>query len=314
MILNPQVTIAMFDPHLLGGLPLQASVSKKLFSVLVNGLIFGSIFALTAVGLTLVFGILDVPNFAQGEFASLAGYGTIVLVGATGIGLVPSIVIAVAVTFVAGMAMERVVIAPLYGDDDFLLKTFFISFGVLIGFEQLLRQWFGSDFYQIHAPDFGLWHVFGTPLTGMHFVVSLAAIGLIYGLYLFTHRTRLGLAMRAVSDDREGALVSGIDIGRVNMLTFGIGALLTGFTGVLYAIMFPISPNTGLELTSFAFVIVVIGGVGSFSGTVIASLLIGLVDNFTAVFVGSRFRLFVIFLILLVVLVFNPTGLRGESV
>lgn len=294
-------------------LPLQSGVTGQLVSVLVNGLIFGSIFALTAVGLTLVFGILDVPNFAQGEFASFAGYGTIVLATATGVGLVPSIAVVLVLTFLVGMVMERLVIAPLYGDDDFLLKTFFVSFGVLIGFEQLLRQQFGSDFYQISAPNFGVIRVYGVPLTGMHLIVSVAAVLLIAGLYLFTHRTRLGLSMRAVANDRAGAEVSGINLDRVNTLTFGVGALLTGFTGVLYAIMFPISPSTGVELTAFAFVIVVIGGVGSFSGTVIASLIIGLVDNFTAVFIGSRFRFFVIFLILLLILVFNPTGLRGES-
>lgn len=291
----------------------QTVTVSKLVQVLINGFIYGGIFALTAVGLTLIFGILDVPNFAQGEFATFAGYLTILLTTTVGLGLVPTIICALAATFLAGVAMERTLIRPLYGDDDFLLKSFFVSFGVVLAFEQILIQQFGSGFYRISAPDFGTYYLFGTSVTGIQIIVSVVSIAIILGLYLFTRRTYLGLAMRAVADERSGALVSGIDIDRVNTFTFGIGALLTGFTGILYGIMFPLSPSTGVNLTAFAFVIVVVGGVGSFGGTIIASLLIGIVDNFTAVFIGSEYRFFVIFFILLLVLVVYPEGIRGGS-
>ncbi|MGQ4556584.1 ABC transporter permease subunit [Halobellus sp. GM3] len=293
---------------------LQSLPVRQLLSVLINGFIFGGIFALTALGLTLIFGILDVPNFAQGEFAMFAGYLTVLLSTTVGLGLVPTIVIALVLTFVVGVAMERTVIAPLYGDDEFLLKSFFVSFGVVIAFEQILIRQFGSGFYRISAPELGTFYAFGTPVTGIQLIVAVAAILILLGLYVFTRHTYLGLAMRAVADDRAGSQVTGIDIDRVNTITFGIGALLTGVTGILYGIMFPLSPTTGVSLTAFAFVIVVVGGVGSFGGTIVASLLIGIVDNFTAVFIGSEYRFFVIFLILLLVLVIYPEGLKGDSI
>jgi branched-chain amino acid transport system permease protein len=291
----------------------QAVSVQQLISVLINGFIFGGIFALTALGLTLIFGILDVPNFAQGEFATFAGYLTILLGTTAGLGLIPAIAIVLVLTFVAGVTMERTLISPLYGDDDFLLKSFFVSFGVVIAFEQILIQQFGSGFYRISAPDFGTYYLAGTSITGIQVVVAVAAILILLGLYVFTRYTYLGLAMRAVADDRAGAQVTGIDIDRVNTITFGIGALLTGITGILYGIMFPLSPTTGVNLTAFAFVIVVVGGVGSFTGTIVASLLIGVIDNITAVFIGSQYRFFVIFLILLLVLVIYPEGLKGDS-
>lgn len=287
------------------------TLTQQILTATINGLIFGGIFALTAVGLTLIFGILDVPNFAQGEFAAFAGYLAIALTGTLGLG--PAAVLAIAATFVAGIAFERVLISPLYGVDDFLLKSFFVTFGVVIAFEQLLRNFFGSDFYQLQPPDLGFIVVGGVSVTTIRVVVGATSLVLIVGLYVFTRRTYVGLAMRAAADNPTGAEVTGINLDRINTFTFGLGAMLTGLTGILFALLFPLSPTTGIELTAFAFVIVVVGGVGSFGGTILASVLIGLVDNFTAVFIGSRSRFFVVFLLLLVILVIRPTGLRGDS-
>jgi branched-chain amino acid transport system permease protein len=275
----------------------------------VNGIIFGSLLALAAVGLSLVFGVLEVPNFAQGEFATLAGFTTIGLMG-LGLGLLPSAAVALAVTLLVGVVVERFVIAKLYGREEFLLLSFFVTFGFVIISESLLRTVFGG-FFQIEGPSLGLVRVAGANLNVLRIVAGVLAGALLLALYVFTRRTYAGLAMRAVASDRDGARMVGIDPARVYTLTFGLGALLTGVTGVLYGMLFTLYPTLGVRLTAFAFTIVVLGGVGSFPGAVAASLLIGLIDSFTASFIGSRYRFFAVFAVLFLVLAIRPGGISG---
>lgn len=277
-----------------------------------TGLIFGFLLALTAVGLTLIFGVLEIPNFAQGEFAAFGGFSVIALMS-FGVGLVPSILIAIALTFVAGVAVERFVMAPLYDNDEFFLLSFFASFGIVIAFEELLRYYFGASLFRVSFPDLGQIQLLGGTITYNQILVSVVAVVLLIGLYLFTRYTYFGLAIRALANDKEGAKIIGVNEDRIYPVTFGIGALITGVTGILYGIIFPLSPSIGVELTAFAFVIVVVGGIGSFGGTVAASLVIGVIDSITAGVVGSRYRIFVVFLILFIILIARPTGLRGEA-
>jgi branched-chain amino acid transport system permease protein len=278
--------------------------------VLLNGLIFGALLALTAVGLSLIFGVLGVPNFAQGEFAAVAGFAVVGLLNA-GVGFLPAAAVAVALAFVLGVAAERLVIAPLYGRENFLLLSFFATFGLSLISQNALREVFGG-FSQIPAPDLGSVVLLSTRLNLLRVVAGLIAVALLVGLYLFTRYTYTGLAMRAVSNDRQGAEMLGIDYNRVSTITFGLGAVLTAVSGILYGMLFTIFPTLGVTLTAFAFTIVVVGGIGSFQGVIVASLLIGIVDSFTATVVGSEWRFFAIFAVLFVVLTARPGGLWGE--
>lgn len=287
------------------------ATAQQVVLALTSGAIFGTILALTAVGLSLIFGTLDIPNFAQGEFATLAGFATVTLMG-TGLGLVPSVVVALALTFLAGVATERLVFAPLYDRERFFVLSFFASFGLVVFFEELLRIFYGGEYFRIRGPQLGSFTFLDVPISTLRVSAAVVAVVLLVALYVFTRRTYVGLAIRGLANDKVGARMVGIDEDRVFMLTFGLGALISGMTGVLYGMLFSLTPTLGVELTAFAFVIVVLGGMGSFFGTVFASLLIGLVDSFTATFVGSRFRLFAIFLILFVLLVAFPQGLRGR--
>jgi branched-chain amino acid transport system permease protein len=274
----------------------------------VNGLTFGSLLALSAVGLSLIFGILDVPNFAQGEFATLAGFTTAGAMGA-GLTLLPSAALGVAVSGIAGVVVERLVISRFYDREDFLLLTFFATVGLVIISENTLQKLAG--YQQIPAPDFGSVALAGSQLGYLRIGSGVLAAILLAGLYWFTRRTYAGLAMRSVSDDREGAEMVGVDPQRTFTLTFALGALLSGVTGVLYGMLFTLYPSLGVRLTAFAFTIVVVGGVGSFPGVVIASLLIGLIESFTATFIGTQYRFFAVFVVLFVVLSVRPQGLFG---
>ncbi|WP_254533102.1 branched-chain amino acid ABC transporter permease [Natrinema gelatinilyticum] len=278
--------------------------------IVVNGIIFGSLLALTAVGLSLIFGVLGVPNFAQGEFAAVAGFTVVGLLG-HGFGLLTAVLAGLVVTFVLGVASERLVIAKLYGRDNFLLLSFFATFGLTLISESALRILFGG-FSRIEGPSLGSITVLGFELSLLRVTAGVTAVCLLVALYLFTRYTYMGLAMRAVANDRHGAEMIGIDFDRISTVTFGTGALLSGVSGVLYGMLFTIYPTLGVSLTAFAFTIVVVGTTGSFIGVIVASLIIGIVDSFTATVVGSEYRIFAVFLVLFVVLTLKPGGLWGD--
>jgi branched-chain amino acid transport system permease protein len=280
--------------------------------VVLNGLVFGSLIALTAVGLSLVFGVLDIPNFAQGEFATFGGLATVFLYN-RGLGLLPSAAVAVVLTALAGVLVERLVFARFYGREEFLLFAFFASFGLVVFFEELLLAGLSADVYQVRIPIEGSVELLGVTVRYLEVATAGIAVAMLLGLYLFTRYTYYGLAMRAIADDADGAAVVGIDRARIYPLTFGLGAALTGVTGILYGSIFTLFPTLGIELTGFAFAIVVVGGVGSFQGTVLASLLIGVIDSFAATVFGSRYRLLAVFLVLFAVLIFRPEGLFGDT-
>lgn len=287
------------------------ALEQQILLVVSSGVIFGTLLALTAVGLSLIFGTLDVPNFAQGEFATLGGFSTVTLMG-LGLGIMPSVAVALLITFVVGVATERLVFSPLYDRDRFFVLSFFASFGLVVFFEEVLRILYGGNFYQIEGPQLGKIVVMGVSISMLRVSAAAVAVAMLVALYLFTRRTYVGLAIRGIANDDVGARMVGINEDRIYMLTFGIGALISGMTGILYGMLFSLTPALGVELTAFAFVIVVMGGMGSFFGTIIASLMIGLVDSFTATFIGSQYRLFAVFLLLFVILIVFPQGLRGE--
>jgi len=280
--------------------------------IVLNGVVFGSLIALTAVGLSLVFGVLDIPNFAQGEFATFGGLATVFLYN-RGLGLLPSAAVAVVLTALAGVLVERLVFARFYGREEFLLFAFFASFGLVVFFEELLLAGLGADVYQVRIPIEGSVELLDVTVRYLEVAAAGIAVAMLLGLYLFTRYTYYGLAMRAIADDADGAAVVGIDRARMYALTFGLGAALTGVTGILYGSIFTLFPTLGIELTGFAFAIVVVGGVGSFQGTVLASLLIGVIDSFAATVFGSRYRLLAVFLVLFAVLIFRPGGLFGDT-
>ncbi|WP_436933821.1 branched-chain amino acid ABC transporter permease [Halovenus marina] len=285
------------------------SLNQLLFA-LINGAVFGGLLMLTALGLTLVFGVMDVPNFAQGEYASLAGYATVGLLG-FGVGLLPAALISLALAFVAGVVTERLVIARFYDVDDFLIVAFFATFGLTLSFEAFLNITVGS-YGTIPSPDFGSVMLFGSQLSVFRLVTLVFVVITLILLFLFTKYTYTGLAIRALADDADSAELLGIDPSRIYPLTFGIGAVLTGITGILYGMLFSLTPTLGAQLTAFAFVIVVVGGIGSFGGALAISLFIGVVQNLTAIVIGAKFRMFVVFLILLGILIVNREGMRGE--
>ncbi len=284
---------------------------SDLLMYLTNGVVIGIIYALSALGVSLIVGIMNVVNFAHGELYILAGYFSAIFASALGLGPIPAMVLAVAAVFVLGLLLEWTLIRPTYGDDMYsLIITFILS----IILQNAYLFIFGP--YPQKPPNWisGASNLFGLFFYGNQRLLCLAvAVGVIAGFFLVLHKTWFGRVVRAVSMDREVAAMLGVNPVRVNLLAFGLGCALAGAAGVILTPIFPVTPTVGVGVSLTAFVVVVLGGMGSFSGCVVGGLILGLVENLGAAYLDSGYKHLFGFVILIMVLFFRPAGLFGQK-
>jgi branched-chain amino acid transport system permease protein len=276
-----------------------------------TGLVLGGIFVLLATGLSLIFGLMTVVNFAHGSLYMLGAYFGFFLLGLTR-SFWLSLVLAPLMVFALGLAIERVLVRPLYGRsvDDALLLTFGLSLVVV----EAVRITWGKIGLTVDPPrvlagavDLG----FMTFPRYRLFVIAVTALVLI-GLWLFLERTDVGLVIRAGSRDPLMVRALGLDLGRIWLLVFGIGAGLAGLAGILAGPMRPVYPEMGITMVIESFVVVVVGGMGSLLGAVVAGVLIGEVVSLTTFF-APKLSEIMIFVVMAVVLLVRPSGLFGEA-
>lgn len=278
----------------------------------INGLSIGAIYALVAVGLTLIFGIMDVINFAHGEFVMLGAYAGFWLLVLTDLPYPVVLVLAIVVVGVAAVGIERVVFRPLYGRT--LLATVMVAFGLLLFLQNAALLAWGGIPKGIPDP-FGnaTVRVAGFYISHLRlFAMGLAAV-LFGGMWLVLMRTKIGKALRATAQNPEAAVIRGIDTDRVYMATFAISGALAAAAGVVYGTLFEISPTMGLLPLLKAFAAIIIGGLGSVTGALLGGLLIGVVEALGAGLLpgGSGYRDAFAFVLLIVVLLVRPQGLLG---
>ena len=278
-------------------------------SQLFNGLVSGALLALISAGLTIVYGTLGVLNLAHGALFMLGGYAGFVAYSETESFIVALIVGALFVGLV-GIVLERIVIRFFYDrpDEDQILVTF----GLGIVMVELVRVIFGSLTESIPAPS---WAGGVTPLGFMIYpTYRLLAFGIVavalLVLYLVLYRTRLGMVVRAGIEDATMVDALGINIQRVFMLVFGIGAMAAGFAGIVNAPIVSITPNVGDDILIECFVVVVIGGVGSFPGAVVGGLIAGEIMSLTSM-IDPAYSAVMLFAVMALVLVARPQGLFG---
>jgi branched-chain amino acid transport system permease protein len=278
---------------------------------LTNGLVIGAIYALTALGVSLVVGIMNVINFAHGEFYILAGYFSYLFAHTLGMHPLAAMVLAVLAVFILGVAVEYTLIRPTYGDDLYsLILTFILS--IVLQSAYLLI--FGP--YPNKPPGWvkGATNLFGLFYYGNQRLAALVAgIAVIVLFFAMLKLTWFGRMIRAAAQDREMAELNGINTTRLNMLSFGLGCALAAAAGVILAPVFPVTPTAGTPIALTAFVCVVLGGMGSMSGCVLGGLVLGVVENLGAAYVSTGYKHLFLFLILILVLLFRPAGLFGRS-
>lgn len=285
---------------------------QTFLQVFANGLMLGGLFAIVSIGLTLIFGVVRVVNFAHGEFLMVGMY--LVFLLTTGLSVHPYVTAAAVIPllFVMGAATQRFIIQPLLGASDEHIQIF-ATVGLSTALINLALLVFGADIAT--TPSTGLRDSFLIGpiriLTGQAVIFVLAAL-LVGAIHLFLTRSQTGRAIRATAQNRAAAQLMGVNVRWMYVLTFGIGAACVGLAAVLVAPLYPTAPTIGTYFVLTAFVVVVLGGLGSITGAFVGAMVIGLVDAFAGFYIGSDLREVAVFGIFLLILIFRPSGLFGS--
>jgi len=277
---------------------------------LLHGLVFGAALGLLALGLTVIFGLLGVMNFAHGELYMLGAYAGIVTIGVTQSFWVALIVAPLAVGAVAAVT-EILTLRPLYRREP--LYGLILTFGLALVFREAVRQIWGGDMRRILPPFTG-----STPLLGMTypnyrlFLLAASSV-LLAAIWLFFTRTRAGIVVRAAVQDAEMLDGLGVDVRRVFTLTFAASGALAALAGLLLAPVFTVYPQMGVEMILLAFIVVILGGMGSLGGSVVAAFVIGIAQSLFSLWMNPQRVAIAIFGIMIVVLVVRPRGFFGRE-
>ncbi len=277
---------------------------------MVNGLLTGSVYALVALGLTLVYGVLHIINFAHGALLTCAMFAVWALVTFTGISPYAAILPLALAFFAGGYVLQRYLIGPAsHGDDSNILL---VTLGLSIAIENALLAAFHADTRNLEG-DFGFQVIeLGPMLISRPKLIGFAAAVAVAGLlWLLLARTDTGRAIRAVAKEKLGARLMGIEVGHIYGVTFGIGCACLAVAACLLMPSFYVNPRVGNAFVLVAFTIVVLGGMGSVAGALLGGLFIGMVESLGGLLLGDSLGQLGIFVIFILVLLFRPTGLFG---
>ena len=277
---------------------------------LLHGLVFGAALGLLALGLTVIFGLLGVMNFAHGELFMMGAYAGVAVIGLTGSFWI-ALLAAPLIVGVIGAVTEAATLRPLYRREP--LYGLILTFGLALVFREGIRQIFGGDMRRILPPFTG-----STPLLGMTypnyrlFLLAASSVVLL-AIWLFFTKTRAGIIVRAAVQDAEMLDGLGVDVRRVFTLTFAGSAALAALAGMLLAPVFTVYPYMGSEMILLAFIVVILGGMGSMGGSVVAAVAIGFAQSLFSLWMNPQRVAIAIFGIMLVVLIVRPRGFFGRE-
>jgi branched-subunit amino acid ABC-type transport system permease component len=272
----------------------------------VNGIVTGMILALVASGLTLIFGIMDVVNFAHGELFMLGAYMGVVTLATTGsfwLALVSSCIIVA----VMGALLQIITLRPLLGRDP--LNTILATFGVSLVLQNYALWQFGPVARKIQEPFTGQFQLFYLQYPWYRIVIAALSAGIIGGLYLFLKYGRFGIWIRATTQDRVMAQAMGIPVPWVHTAVFALGAAMAAASGVLFGPLVGVSHIMGLDWVLKAFIVVVVGGMGNLGGSIAAAIFISLLEAYASIWVSPAQSVIVSSIVLILTLLFRPTGL-----
>jgi len=287
-------------------------LSTEIAKAIVDGVLTGGVYALMAAGLTLIFGVMQIINIAQGIFVVLAAYMSYVLQTYLHIDPFVDLIFTMPLMFIIGVVIEWGFIRRLKPQNRTALSIL-VTFAIAIVIEGILTQFFSSDLKTLNA-----WyveksvHVMGFYLPYIYLLGFALAVVMLGALYVFLYRTRGGQSIRASVQNRAGAELIGININRVSAITFGLGAAVTAAGGMVFGATNSFNPNSGYDLISRLLVIIVLGGLGSIGGALIASIVALVIEDVTAVVWSPVWASTMFFAVLVVVLLVRPNGLFGR--
>ena len=282
---------------------------------IINGIIIGGIYAVIAIGLTLIFGVMKISNFAHGDYSMVGAYVAVFLASwiSGWYGWVSSILFAAALVGILGVVTERFVFRPLSSRRTDI-DTIMVSIGLFIVLENLALLFFGATPHIINDPfknstiNFGL---FSTSVLRV-FCFVFSCISIMF-LQFVLNRTKTGIAIRATSQNSKVALLMGVNIGMIYMLTFAIGAAMAGIGGVMYGTLFAVFPMMGAVPTLKAFVVTILGGMGSVRGAIFGGVILGVAETLGGSFISMQYKNSIGFIIIILVLLIKPHGLFGKK-
>jgi branched-chain amino acid transport system permease protein len=276
----------------------------------VSGVLLGGVYGLVASGLSLIFGVLRIINFAHGAVMMLSMYATYWLFTLVGVDPYLSILFTGPLFFVLGIVVQRVVIEPnrFAAEHNQLLLTL----GLALFLENLALVLWQGDYRTVRPAYANLSFVIGEALVEVPRLVACGgAVIMALGLYALLRTTDVGKAIRALAEEPEGAMLMGIDVGRIRAVAFGIGCASVAIAGALVTPFFYVAPDVGEAFNIMAFVVVVLGGMGNFVGALLGGFIVGLAESLGATLLPGSLKLLVVFAIFVLVLLFRPAGLFG---
>lgn len=282
------------------------------FQQLLNGLTLGSVYALVALGLTLVYGILHIPNFAHGALYMVGAYVAFYLVGSLGANYWVGMAGAAAFVAVLAVLSDRLVFHRLRNSPP--LHDMIAAIGLLLFLEAVVQAVWGAEFHRLSAPYPQIIRMFDLVAPAQRLLIIAAAFGLMLVMHLFLTRTIMGSTIIAMAQNREGASLVGIDATRVSVLTFAISGALAAVAATLFAPINLIYPAMGNLVIMKAFVIIILGGMGSIPGAIVGGLVIGFAESFGAFYVSTDYKDIIAFGLLVLILSLRPEGLFPSGV
>ncbi len=280
-----------------------------LAETLLWGVANGCIYILLAAGLSIIFGVMKLVNFAHGQLLMIGAYLAFTASVVLGLNAYLSILVAMGGVALIGLGVERFTFRKVLGTDK--LNEIFVSLGLIYIFENAAVLLWGNKSAQIASPLHGLLSLGGISISYDRIAAMGIVIVILLSIIFLMKKTKIGLAMRATSQKSDATQLMGINIEKVYIFTFALGAALAGAAGALYGIIFPFSPALGALPTIKAFAIIILGGLGSIPGAVVGGLLYGIAENTAGYVLGGIWPDAIAFVLLIVVLVIKPTGIFG---
>jgi branched-chain amino acid transport system permease protein len=279
---------------------------------LIWGVAIGCIYMLLATGLNVIFGVMKLVNFAHGQFLMVSAYITWTLSVTVGLNAYAAILVSMAIVAGLGVTIERFTFRRVLGTEK--LNEIFVSLGLIYIFENAALLIWGDQAQQIKSPFYGIsLDLPSISITYDRFVAVGVVVAALVGFGLLLWKTKIGLAMRATSQINRTAMLMGINVEQIYMITFALGSALAAVAGGLYGIIFSFDSQTGAMPTIIAFAIIILGGLGSIKGAIVGGLLYGITEQLATLFLGGIWSSAVAFALLIIVLIIRPNGIFGEK-
>ena len=285
-------------------------MTDQLVQQIVNGLLIGFIYSLIAIGLTLIWGVMNIVNFAHGDFLMLGMFTSFWLYTLYGVDPLFSIPVCTALLFILGLLIYRFIVSKVMKGP--MLAQLVVTFGVSIFLANLAVFLWTPDFRLIEKPLLhGTWDIGEIKLSIPKFVATIGSVMVSVFVFLFLKRTKTGKAILATEMDREAALLMGINTERINSISFALGSALVGIAGAFLSTYDYIHPQVGGTFGLIAFCVVALGGCGSIEGAFIAGIIVGLAQTLGGFFIDPAYKFAIVFLIYLITVWIRPQGLLG---